>query len=226
MRSFWNWCYREGYLAENYADIIPAPKQHHRDDDVPTQAEFRRMIRACEESKYPLRDRALLLMLVDTGIRRGEIAAIRRDWIHFEDGGAWFKLPGEHTKNGETRLIMMGATSAQCLREYLESRDDGEPWLFHSDRNDAALGTYGIYRVVKEIGARAGVDPMYPHLLRAMFATFWIANGGDEKTLMELGGWKDRTMLLVYIRNANRRALQKSHQKHSPIEGFNLDLEE
>ncbi len=226
LRAFWRWAFEEGLLAENFAEIIPAPGRHVRDDDVPTQQEFAAMIRACAETKYPLRNRAILMMLVDTGLRRGEIAAVRRDWITFEDGGAWFKLPGAHTKNGDARIVIMGATSARCLREYLDTRADDDPWLFHSDRHGQPLGSYGIYRVVTDAAEAAGVAGVYPHLLRAMFATFWIANGGDEKTLMELGGWRDRTMLLVYVRNANRRALQKSHQKHSPVEGFDLDLEE
>jgi len=66
----------------------------------------------------------------------------------------------------------------------------------------------------------AGIDPakVHPHAFRKVFATWWIERGGDEQSLMRLGGWSSPDMLRIYVRLAGRQALQRRHKQHSPVD--------
>ncbi len=232
LRSFWGWCYREGYLSEDYALIIPAPKKHIREEYLPTTREIAALVRATAQTRHALRNRAALLALIDTGIRRGEFTELRREWLHFtaddsdarEIVGAWIMLPGRVTKSGDSRYVFLGRTSAQVLREYLAGRDDDDPALFLSEQG-GPLGGYGLADMLKRVAEHAGIDPdrVHPHLFRKVFASWWIENGGDEQRLMRIAGWSGPEMLRIYVRLGSRKALQRAHREYSPVD---LVLEE
>jgi site-specific recombinase XerD len=218
LRAFWRWLYEEGYLPENFATAIDTPKRTIREEPLLTTEEFTRLVVACNGDRFAERDRAILLLMVDTGMRRGEFAALQRDWLHFEDGGAWILLPSEITKNREARYVLMGGAAARALRTYLDSRDDDDPALFVGDRGP--MGGDGLWYMLNRRAEAAGLDPdrVHPHLLRKVFASWWIENGGDEQRLMRLGGWSGPEMLRVYVRLGSREALQRAHQKYSPVD--------
>lgn len=219
LRAFWAWCHREGYTAEDFSTVIAAPDKHTREESLLTTAEFTRLVQACTGDRWALRDRAIILMLADTGLRRKEFCSLRRAQITFEDDGGWIQLPGSASKNKRDRFVFLGRTSAAALAAYLAARDgDGDPALFISERGP--LGNDGLYFVLKRRAAQAGLDPtrVHPHLLRKMFASWWIENGGDEQRLMDIAGWSGPEMLRIYVRLGSRQKLQEAHRQFGPVD--------
>lgn len=219
LRAFWGWCYREGYTAEDFSAIIPAPARTIREETLLTTAEFAALVHACTGDRWALRDRAVILVLVDTGLRRSEFCALQRDWLIYEDGSASLLLPSSISKTARERFVFLGRATTTALTCYLETRNgDGCPALFISERG--ALGGDGVYYLLRRRAEQAGLDParVHPHLLRKMFASWWIENGGDEQRLMEIAGWSGPEMLRVYVRLGARQKLQDAHRQFGPVD--------
>ena len=218
LRAFWKWCHAEGFTGEDYSAVIPAPPRTIREEELLTTAEFTSLVQACAGDRWALRDRAVILMLADTGLRRKEFCSLQRHQITFDDGMAWLLLPGAIAKNGRERYTFMGHAASVALRAYLDTRDDDDMALFLSERGP--LGGDGLYYLLRRRAEQAGLDParVHPHLLRKMFASWWIENGGDEQRLMALAGWSGPEMLRVYVRLGSRQKLQDAHRRYGPVD--------
>lgn len=219
LRAFWRWCHREGYTTEDFSAVIPAPARTIREEILLTTAEFSALVHACTGDRWALRDRAVILMLVDTGLRRSEFCAMRRAWLIVEDGGASLLVPSSVSKTARERFVFLGRAATMALTAYLETRNgDGDPAMFLSERGP--LGGDGVYYLLRRRAEQAGIDParVHPHLLRKMFASWWIENGGDEQRLMAIAGWSGPEMLRIYVRLGARQQLQAAHTRFGPVD--------
>lgn len=218
LRAFFKWCHAENITGEDFSAIIPAPARTIREEVLLTTGEFTSLVQACAGDRWALRDRAIVLMLADTGLRRKEFISLQRAQVIFEDGTAYLLLPGIVAKNGHERFAFLGRATTTALRAYLDARDDDDPALFISERGP--LGGDGLYQMLRRRAAQAGIDParVHPHLLRKMFASWWIENGGDEQRLMDIAGWSGPEMLRVYVRLGARQKLQDAHRRYGPVD--------
>lgn len=83
-----------------------------------------------------------------------------------------------------------------------------------------ALSYQGLQDMVERRAAQAGFDKyrVHAHVIRKMFATRWIANGGDERSLQELIGWMSPKMLEIYVKISRREVLGRLHRDLSPVD--------
>jgi site-specific recombinase XerD len=220
LRAFWHWLYVEGYTDQDFAQAVAAPKQHIREESLLTLEEFKALVQACAGDRWARRDRAIILMLADTGMRRSEIMSLQRDQVVFEGDEAWVLLTGDMTKNSKERYVFLGSASTAALRAYLDERADDAPDLWRSERGP--LGGDGLWYMLRRRAKIAGLDPkrIHPHLLRKVFATWWIENGGDEQRLMRIGGWSGPEMLRIYVRLGSRIKLQEAHRQYGPVDNL------
>lgn len=218
LRAFWNWCHKEGYTTENLSAVVCAPDLAIREEELLTIDEFSQLVAACAGDRWAERDRAIILMLVDTGLRRKEFCSLKRDQVRFDAAGGWLMLPGQEAKNKRDRFVFLGRATAAALRAYLETRTDNLPELIISDRGP--LGGDGLYHMLRRRAEQAGLGHLqiHPHLLRKMFASWWIENGGDEQRLMSIGGWSGPEMLRIYVRLGSRQKLMEAHQQFGPVD--------
>lgn len=128
-------------------------------------------------------------------------------------GDSW-----RYTREVKKCYRFLGHATTAALSAYLATRVDGDPALFISERG--ALGGDGVYHLLRRRAALAGLDPdrVHPHLMRKIFASWWIENGGDEQRLMHIGGWAGPEMLRVYVRLGSRQKLQDAHRQFGPVD--------
>jgi len=122
---------------------------------------------AAHEGRHGQRDDAIVTILYDTGLRRGELSQVDRDMLDLEDeqlripAGIQKDYPNENSpspatfeldKSGDLRTV-------RTLRAYLSTRDDDSPALFPSQKSDRMTGK-AINDVVKRLAARAEVRPL------------------------------------------------------------------
>ncbi|MHB1296618.1 MAG: tyrosine-type recombinase/integrase [Anaerolineae bacterium] len=117
-----------------------------------------------------LRNRALMAVLYDTGMRISEALALTRDDV--QDGRA-AKVRLTRTKNGHPRTVFLSEESRHLIRAYTAERSDGRyAPLFashgrRSTTHGAALSPSHAWQIVKDAAKAEGLDPnTSPHSLR------------------------------------------------------------
>lgn len=134
------------------------------------------------------RDRALLQLLCETGMRRFEVTALR--WADVDVVRRLVTV--HHGKGGKERVIPVSVAACNALVPLAAA--DPATRVFHS-RQSATLSVRQVNRIVARAGARAGLrhpNPRYRevtcHLLRHSFARLWKAQGGSIESLSHILG--------------------------------------
>jgi len=134
------------------------------------------------------RDRTLIRLLAETGVRRSEAAALT--WQDIDTENRLIVI--RNGKGGKLRVIPI--TAGLALAIYAMDQGCGDPHVFHS-RQSRPLSVRQINRVVAAAGRRAGVSHPNPrrrqitcHLLRHTFARLWKAEGGSIESLSKILG--------------------------------------
>src|SRR5262249_17430939 len=118
-------------------------------------------------SRYgTLRDRTMILLLLHTGLRAGEICGLRRDQITLGKGVG--QLCVVDTRNN-TRSVPLDATAHRALSEYLPSLLAQSPWVFLSEKTQKALSERALGYLIKKYADLAHVADVSPHDLRHRF---------------------------------------------------------
>ena len=216
LRTFLRWLREENLVEDDLARAVRAPRQVVREEEPLSLEEIRALIRVCQaDDNNGKRDLALILCFLDTGLRLGEMALLRRSSVHFgEDGTAWIQVYAPKTRS--YRFAFLGRKATAALSDYLSCRGDSDEALWLGELGKP-LSAQGIYKIVRRRAAQAGVDRLHPHLFRKLFATAWLDNGGDVERLRIIAGWQSLDMLPVYVRSAIRQ-LEQAHRRAGPVD--------
>ena len=159
------------------------------------------------------RDTAIILLLVDTGMRRAECVGMTLDDVDLDQRIVWVLGKGRRP-----RALPIGRKTAQALDRYLRAREGHRlahlPHLWVG--RNGPMTPSGIYQVVHDRARAAGLPAMHPHQLRHAFATSWLAEGGNENELMLVAGWKSRIMIDRYTKATAVERARASHARLSP----------
>jgi site-specific recombinase XerD len=203
LQPFWRWCVEEDEIRESPMSRMRPPVVPEDPPAVVTGEQLERLLRTCRGNAFEQRrDTALISLLADTGMRRGECAALAVTDIDLDRNAAIIR--GESSKSRRLRVARFGASTARALDRYLRARkghateDDRALWI---GKRGPMTGS-GVLQVIERRGREAGIEHLHPHLFRHTFAHEWLANGGQEGDLMELAGWRDRGMLRRYGQSA------------------------
>ena len=204
LSALWTWAEREGYVHKHILHQVDRPKPRHIAVQPFTEAEVRALLQAVLYS--PVRNRALILLLLDTGARASEICNLKRTDIDLVK--KQIKVLG---KNDKERYLPFSARTGSTLFSYLATHD-ADPFDF----NRNVLSQY-----LRRLGKRAGVTHTHPHRFRHTFAITFLRNGGDPYSLQEILGHSTMDMVKKYLAIA-QVDLDAAHRKASPVEGWKL----
>lgn len=198
LRIFWAWAEREG-IGANIMTDIPVPVMRRKLPRVLSSSEIKRLLRSAEEE----REYAILAVLLDTGMRVGELATMTRDNV---------------SRNG---ILVSGKTGDrivpinQSVLELLEKQGDERGlWIGCQGR----LTGWGLQQTVRRSMRKAGFKPpkIGPHTLRHTFGVQYIVNGGDVFSLQRIMGHQRLTTTMVYV-DMSTELVARQHAKFSPM---------
>ena len=174
------------------------------------------MCQAASASRTPERDEALLLLLLDTGMRIGEAATLVVDKVDLTGHQLMISDQG---KGRRERLVPFGnpgqrggGRTVQALRRYMGVRpgsafDHGRFFLSH---DGYAMKSIGMSRIIQRLGESAGVKDPIPHRLRHTFATWYLVQyPGDEIGLRRIMGHLSKEVLTDYVHFAQHILAQR-----------------
>ncbi|MFB1299019.1 tyrosine-type recombinase/integrase [Mycobacterium sp. pW049] len=198
LKRFSAWLTDEGEFNTDPLLGLKPPKLDTKVTDALTDDELKRLIKACAgRDLRERRDEAIVRLMAETGMRAGEVVALRVADVDLTRGLATVY----RGKGGKGRIVPFGPQTATALDRYIRVRrghlraDSPELWV--GDRGKG-FSYDGLHKALQFRARQAGVDRFHPHLLRHTAATRWLAAGGSEGGLMAVAGWARRDMIDRY----------------------------
>lgn len=182
-----------------------------------------------------VRDRLILELLYDTGIRRSELVGIKDVDIDFDK--SLLRVNGKRNKQ---RLIPFADNLRDLMSQYLQCRDKevgvGSGWFFVRKHGEPIYPGI-VYSVVKKsLSTVPSLAKRSPHVLRHSFATSMLNNGAELNAVKELLGHSSLASTSIYthtsfeelkkVYHAHPRALKKEVIMDIRIQSIRFDASE
>lgn len=210
LQAFFKWAQAEGEFAQDPMVGLTPPSIPEQPVAMPSDEDVKLLLGALGGTAFlDRRDRALVLLMVDTGLRRGEIAALHVEDVDLEQN----LLRVQHAKGGTPRVVPFGSQAALAVDRYVRARarhklaQRPEFWLTMS----APLKAESIVVILATRSRAAGIDPIHPHQLRHFSVHHFLAGGGSESAAQRLFGWRSPQMLMRY---AAARGVERAIAEH------------
>ncbi len=189
LRVFYNWLYspRSGYRLnpqDNPMLMVESPKVGKRILPSLTPEQIASLI----DRSRSLRDKAIISLFSDSGLRLSELACVRLENIDWRS-----RLIRVICKGNKEGLAPFGEGTESLLRQWLSqySPNGGNIW---------GIGKWEIEDMLRELRSKTGL-PCNPHTFRRSFASILAKRGIDSLHIMRLGRWESIQMVERYTRS-------------------------
>lgn len=216
LKAFFKWCVANGYMQSNPVEPIAKPKLDKKLPKSITKQEAEIILDYSFNMPAPYRftryrNRAILAVLIYTGLRIGEMMNLKMGEVDMENrvvmvnGG----------KGGRDRLVPMSSKLHEYLAHYLLDRKrlkKDSIYLFNTLKGEGPVTYSGVKRIVRAVKEGTGVN-FSPHKLRHTFATLMLEGGCDLFSLQKMLGHSDIKTTTIYL-SASVNLLQEQIRKH------------
>lgn len=205
LSSYFSWLEDEDYIVKSPVRRIHKVKTAKVIKETYTDEALEIMRDNCSS----IRDLAMIDLLASSGMRVGEMSALNRDDINFNERECVV-----FGKGSKERIVYFDARTKIHLQNYLESRSDSNPALFVSLASPhGRLQIGGIERRLRELGRRLDLPRVHPHKFRRTLATSAIDKGMPIEQVQQLLGHQkiDTTMHYAMVKQQN---VKLAHRKY------------
>ena len=215
--AFFSWCRRMGYLDAERTHVfarVPLARIERKAPRPFSEEEIERLLAGCDRSRMiGCRNYALLLFLLDNGVRSQECASVQLDEVDWERRRVLV-----HGKGAKQRWVGIGERTADALRDYVARfRGEQAGALFLGRHGEGMADGHSFYVLLGRLAKRAGVEKANPHRFRYSFATWAIASGARELDVQLLLGHSSPQMTQHYARAYDSEQAVEAHAALSPV---------
>ena len=225
LSSFWSWAETELQLPHPMRGKIDCPQPAERVIEPYPAIEIKALLASCSQtttwrtrngrlatSVRPTaeRDKAIIVTLVETGVRASELCNLTIADYNQQQG----RLHIRHGKGDKDRLVFISDTCKRHLWRYLATRPEAKPSepLF-ATTNNTHMERDQLFKMIRSTAQRAGVHHAFIHKFRHTFAINFLRNGGNVIELQSMLGHERLDTIRIYVKlaevdlaNAQRRA--------------------
>lgn len=173
-----------------------------------------KLFQAARLGKFPDRDCALLAVLLDTGVRKSSINAIRICDVDIMAGSIYIR----HMKNKRPMVVYLGKSARKYMRRYFKTLsglpDDHPLWITETKE---ALSIDGLREIIRRCASRAGCPDYSFHDYRRYFALQSWRNGADIYAVSKLLGQSGTEVTRRYLADTEYDR-QLIHARVSPLD--------
>jgi site-specific recombinase XerD len=215
VRAFLNWYANENEGYQNPIAKVTAPKVPPKVLEPVSLNDLRAMLATCtRRTFYGDRDKAALLVLLDSGCRRAEFLGLDVGDVNIQTGSVMVRCG----KGGKPRMAFIGAKTRGAVLAYLRHRrtaQDTDPLWISED--GARLAPSALRAMLQRRAKMAGVPPPAPHSFRRGFAINALRAGVDLVSLQRLLGHSDLTVIRQYLSQTSED-LKAAHERSGPVD--------
>ncbi len=217
LRRFYRFCLLEGSARRDPTAGIQFPKRSRHLPAVLDTEEVNALLDApADASAQGIRDRAILEMMYDTGLRVSELVGLKLGALDLETG-----LVRVLGKGRKERLVPMGEMALARMGRYIEAsrpallKGKSSERIFVS-RLGGGLTRQAIWKLILKYLKTVGIGKrVSPHTLRHSFATHLVENGADLRSVQMMLGHADISTTQIYT-HVSRERLKNVHRKFHP----------
>lgn len=234
LSSFYSWAEKEPAVKAKHIirGIVQQPNFTRKKIVAYTQAEVVAMVNACDRTASwttrngnttdsprdtALRDKAILILLLDTGLRASELCALKISDFRRESG-----IINVLGKGSKERIVVAEQVARKALWRYLATRKDARPGdpLF-ATRTNQHLNKDALRHLVQRVAQRVEVKDATIHRFRHTFAITFLRCGGNPLELQRILGHENMDTVNIYV-NLAQTDLQDAAKRASPANAWRL----
>ena len=224
LRAFWSWLEAEGFIENNPCSVLKIAKVPKRVIPTFSAEQLASLVEAIDVSTPEgVRNYAIVLLLVDTGLRVSELIHLKVDDVNLDR--RMLKVWG---KGAKERIVPFGVRVQRALWRYVNfHRPEPEsPRIkdFFLTQSGEPLKKRRVEAIIKAYGQKAGIQGVRcsPHTLRHTAAVMWVRNGGDVFSLQQILGHSTLDIVRIYV-NLAQSDMEAAHRIHSPADNLELN---
>ena len=214
IRIFIAFLYDEGFVVEPIHQRLKLPKAEKPTIEILTDEETDRLQRVFGDELLCKRNRAMVYLMLDSGLRLSEVAGLRVSNINFDDG--YIMVTGKGRKG---RIVPIGRKASEALKMYIKVRPaGGGSNLFLSIRG-TPITPGGVLQMIKRLKHESSIPRLHAHLLRHTFATNFILHGfGDVYQLSRILGHSEIRITEGYVQLASYYAILQNRNRQTYLD--------
>jgi integrase/recombinase XerD len=224
VRTVLKWGYEWKHIEDDIYRWMKLPKIPKQTPKAIDKEDLIKLLKSCDGSNAGVRDKALMLFLIDTGCRVGGLCNLTKRELNLESRRAILFEKGDRS-----RVVLFRPETKAALESWI----DRNPWVenkfvFTSLSKDLPMNRNSVIQMLRRRGEKAGVKGrVNPHSFRHAFAREYLLNGGDLATVSEILGHSKLAVTKDFYAIFGIEELRKKHDSFSPLSNIdfqNLEL--